>query len=110
MNETAAKQIERALELRRREARARALADMAVAVAFDESRELQRDKMQKPLELAHDVALLATSILIERIYSEDRELAALRQELELYRERTLELANLAPVRLFIPTPEKEDER
>lgn len=112
MNETATQQIERAFELRRRELRARQLADMAVALALEEQRKSGDDPHRKPLAYAADVATLATSILIERIYSEDRELVAVRKELALYRERVLDLANLmpAPVRLIIPTPRKEGEQ
>jgi hypothetical protein len=105
MRETANQIIGRALELRRREARARQLADLAVALAMDER---GGEPTRNPRAYAHDVALLATTILIDQIYREDAELAALRQELELYRERALDLANLAPVRLLIPKPEQED--
>jgi hypothetical protein len=95
--------VRRAFELRRKTARARRLADMAVAIAMDEERIRRRDPHEKPLQFAHDVAIVATTILIDQIYNDDRELAALRSELEAYRERALAFANMsAPPMVIIP--------
>lgn len=95
-------EIERALKLRQRDIRTKMLADMAVAIAMEDARKQGVDPHRKPLQFAHDVALLATAILIERIYSEDRELAELRALIVEYQGQLERLINTTPPRLIIP--------
>jgi hypothetical protein len=63
---------DRALKLRQRDARARALAMSCVAYAMNE--EPGHDIPSDARHYAHDVATLATALLVSQIYLDDAEL------------------------------------
>jgi hypothetical protein len=90
MNDTATEQVRRAWHLRERDLLAHRWADMAVAAAFEqmrhEGREREGDEAdRRPRRYAHDVATLATTILIEQLITRDQAIAMLRAERDHYK-------------------------
>jgi hypothetical protein len=104
---TAQQQVERAFELRRRDMLAHRWADMAVAVAVEqmtrEGREREGDEAERrPRRYAHDLATLATTILIDRLIHEDQAIATLRAERDHYKTIAEQTLNILPPRITIP--------
>jgi hypothetical protein len=111
MNTTATNEIERACELRRRDLLAHRWADYAVAAAMEEMRREQRgDPEARPLRFAHDVATLATTMLIDKLLNEDQAIATLRAERDHYKALAEQTITLMPPRLTIPIITREGEQ
>lgn len=94
--------IERAIKLRERDARARMMADSCVAMAMQElSDEAPEEPHSKARAYAHRVAQLATALLVSGIYIEDAELRALKEENERLKQFASDMAKTRPPRLVI---------
>lgn len=111
---TAQQQIERAYELRRRDLLAHRWADYAVAAAMEEMRrEARGDPEKRPMRFAHDVATLATTMLIDNLINEDRAIATLRAERDHYKAIAEQALRTMPPSLTIPiitNPREGDEQ
>lgn len=105
MSETATKQLERALELRRRDRLAHLWADMAVAAAMEQMRRDHDDEEaeRRPLRYAHEAATLATTILISELITKDGAIAQLRAELEAHKQQLQKLLQFTPPSVEIRT-------
>jgi hypothetical protein len=108
---TAPQQIERAMELRRRDRLAHLWADMAVAVAMDQMRQDRgyQEAQERPHKFAHDAATLATTILIEQLITKDQAIATLRQQLEAHKQQLETLIRLTPAPVVIRSITNPDE-
>jgi hypothetical protein len=76
----------KAMDLHRKDARARSLAMSCVAYAMQEYGPINPEKANSA---AHDIAALATNLLVSRLYLEDVELRELKEENERLRELAL---------------------
>lgn len=90
----------RTADLMERDARARALAMSCVAAAADVLH-VRLDQR------THDVTLLAAQLVVSRIYIEDAEIRALREERDRYRHLANEALNLVPPPCFVVMKEEE---
>jgi hypothetical protein len=70
MREFTAAELRKAMELHEKDARARSLAMSCVAYAMQEYGPINPDRAS---QAAHDIAGLATGLLVSRIYLEDAE-------------------------------------
>jgi hypothetical protein len=111
MTGTATEALERAIDLRRRDRLAHLWADMAVAMAMEQMRKEHRDGAaeRRPLRYAHDVATLATTILISELITKDGAIATLRAELEAHKEQLDRLIKLTPPSVTLKTITGEPE-
>jgi hypothetical protein len=87
------KAIEAGMKLYRHEAAARQTVDMCVAHALNEIGEPHDFDFRR---VAHDVAALATTTLLQHIYVEDAEIRRLRDERDHYKAMAERLINITP--------------
>ena len=77
-----AEQVKAAAEQFRNDPRFRALVDSTVSEAFHQHGRLNPDTVERD---AHDIATWASALLLARIYEQDAELRAMREERDSYK-------------------------
>jgi hypothetical protein len=83
MRDFTAAELRKSMEVFEKDARTRALAMSCVAYAMQEYGPINPEKAA---QAAHDIAGLATGLLVSRIYLEDTELRELKEENERLKE------------------------
>jgi hypothetical protein len=93
--------IEKASELQRKVARARAIVQSVVGRAMQE----RADDYGSPQDRqnAYDLATTVAALMIQQIYENDAELFALRKEAECLRRFALDRLNREPIAMFLPS-------
>jgi hypothetical protein len=93
--------LEAGVKLYRHEHDANQIVDMCVAHALNESGEPDEYNVRR---WAHDVAVLATTTLLQRLYTNDWEIRRLREERDHYKRVAEESLLYTPLRTIISEP------
>ena len=99
--ETASAQMLSAVESYRKDARFHAIALSCVAAALRDHGRVDPERADRA---AHDIALAAVVLLLQRVYTEDAELAAMRIERDYYKKLAMEGLLSRPIGMSFPAP------
>lgn len=98
--------LQKAVDLQRKDLRARAIANSVVARVMQEHGPIDPERADRE---ARDIAMDVAALMIQQLYAGDAELLALRIERDHWKEHALNFANLSSPSVVVSIKTKDEE-